>query len=89
MVGFFFCARIKSIITILENIKADQCLETTMAEIFQRNDWKIQTYLFQSDIVFSKMCRFSMDGSITTALTGIWKLKSFGCNSEITSVQAL
>ena len=89
MVGLFLPATIESFIAILENMKAEQCLKTTMAEIFNRNDWKIETYLFQFDIAFSKMCRFSMDGSITTALTSTRKLELFGCNSEITLHQAV
>ena len=89
MVGLFFPATIESFIAILENMKAEQCLKTTMVEIFNRTDWKIETYLFQSDIALSKMCQFSIDGSIMTALMSTWKLKSFRCNSEITSHQAV
>ena len=89
MVGLYLPTTIESFIAILENMNAEECLRTSMAEIFNKNDWKLETCLFQSDIALSKMCRFSMDGSITTALMGTWKLGSFGCNSENTSHQAV
>ena len=65
---------IESRMEMPKNMNVDDCFGTRMDEIFNSKDWKLESYVFQSNIAFSKMYRFSMDGSIKTALMvhGSW-----------------